>query len=280
MTTVSIIGAGELGGAIAHALARAGHVQRIVLIDEGNSVAAGKALDIRQASAVEGLHTAVHGTDDISRLTGCSVCVIADSASAAVEQRAPHGATVARVKAFVGDAPVVFAGADHADRLRDAVRDGGFSRERVMGSSPEAFIGAAKAIVALEARCAPAEISLTVLGAPPAGLVVLWSEAAAAGYRLERLLPQVQIRRLDERIARLWPPASHALGLAAARVVNALTTSARRTLNVLAVLDGEFGVRERVGILPARLGPHGMVQVPIPALDARERMLLETALGR
>ena len=47
--TVCILGAGELGGAVAHALARGERVRRVLLIDEAGSIASGKALDIQQA---------------------------------------------------------------------------------------------------------------------------------------------------------------------------------------------------------------------------------------
>ena len=97
---------------------------------------------------------------------------------------------------------------------------------------------------------------------------------------LERVLTQVQLRRLEARVARLWPPGPYALGLAAARVAEALVTSSRRAANVLTVLGGEFGVRDRVGTLavPARR-PTGIVHVRMPTLNTRERVQLETALG-
>ena len=53
MHTVAIIGAGELGGALARTLATRDAVSRIVLVDEAGNVAAGKALDIRQTGPVE-----------------------------------------------------------------------------------------------------------------------------------------------------------------------------------------------------------------------------------
>jgi malate/lactate dehydrogenase len=130
----------------------------------------------------------------------------------------------------------------------------------------------------MEARCSPAEIHLTVLGAPP-DLVVLWSEASVGGYSLERVLSQVQLNRIRLRAARLWPPAAYTLGLAAAVTVEAIVASSRRALSLLTVLGGEFGVRNRVGALPVQLAPSGIVQTRVPSLSTRERVLVETALG-
>ncbi len=63
MQEVAIIGAGELGGAVAHALARSNLVRSIRLIDETGRVAAGKALDIAQAAPIEGFATRLSGAN-------------------------------------------------------------------------------------------------------------------------------------------------------------------------------------------------------------------------
>ena len=53
VATTVILGAGDLGGALARQLAAADVVSTVVLVDEAGSVAQGKALDIRQASPVD-----------------------------------------------------------------------------------------------------------------------------------------------------------------------------------------------------------------------------------
>jgi len=114
---------------------------------------------------------------------------------------------------------------------------------------------------------------------PPAGFVVPWSEASVAGYALDRVLTQVQLARLEARSAKLWPPGPLTLGLAAARMVEAIVRSSRRSFSALTLLGGEFGVRNRVGTLPVVLGVGGIVDVRVPSLNTRERVQLETALG-
>jgi malate/lactate dehydrogenase len=114
---------------------------------------------------------------------------------------------------------------------------------------------------------------------PPDGMVVLWSEATIGGYALDRVVSQVQLTRLEARAARLWPPGPYTLGAAAGGVVDAILQASRRSFSVLTVLGGEFGVRNRVGALPALLGSSGILQTRAPVLTTRERVLLETALG-
>jgi malate dehydrogenase len=281
VSTVCIIGAGELGGATAHALARHEHVRKVILIDDAAGVAAGKALDILQAGAVNGSHTHLEGSADLSRVVGAAVCVIADrSGRASSEWQGDEGlALVNRLAPYAGESPLVFAGPSQASLVLTAAREAHIRRERLIGSAPEALCGAVKSMVALEAQCSPTEIGLTLLGAPPRGFVVPWSEASIGGHALERVLTQVQLSRLEGRVAHLWPPGPHALGLAAARVAEAVVTSARRTFSVLTVLSGEFGVRGRVGVLPARLSTQGIIETTVPALNTRERVQVENALG-
>lgn len=279
--TVCIIGAGELGGAVADALAHGERVARVLLIDDAAQVAAGKALDIQQSGAIAGFHTRLEGTSDLTRVTGCAVCVLADRTGRPSSEWQGDDALVLikRLVPYLGSAPIVCAGTAQAGVLSLAAREAGIRRERLIGSSAEALAIAARAIVAMEAQCSPSEVGLTMLGTPPSGFVVPWSDASIGGYALERVLTQVQLTRVDARVARLWPPGPFALGAAAARVAEAITQSSRRAFSVLTVLGGEFGVRGRVGALPAVLSTGGIAHARVPALNTRERVRLEIALG-
>jgi malate dehydrogenase len=281
VSTVCIIGAGELGGACAHTLARNERVRRVLILDDAAGVAAGKALDILQAGAVERSHTYLEGGADLSRSIGAAVCIIADRSGRSSNEW--HGdealALMQRLVRYLGDSPIVFAGPSQAALLAAASHELHIRRERLIGSAPEALAGAVKSMVAIEAQCSPSEIGLTVLGAPPRGFVVPWSEASIGGHALERVLTQVQLSRIESRLAHLWPPGPYALGLAAARVSEALISSARRSFSVLTVLAGEFGARGRVGVLPAVLSKQGIVATRVPTLNTRERIQVENALG-
>ncbi len=280
MTSVAIVGAGEIGGSTAHALAGSDRVGRLLLVDPAGSAAAGKALDLRQAGAIDGTHTRLEGTEDATRVAGCDVCVVADRFGAAGEWRGDEGLALLRqLTPYLGRAPIVFAGALQADLLAASVAELALDRRRLLGSAPEAFVSAAAAIVAMEANSSPREVLLAVLGTPPSGLVIPWSEASIGGYALQQVLAPVQLARVEARTAVLWPPGPYALGAAAARVATAILSSSRQSFCVLTHLGGEFGVRNRTGCLPARLGPHGIVETRVPEITIRERVQVQTALG-
>jgi malate dehydrogenase len=80
MQHVAIIGAGELGGAVAHVLARRDLVRSITLIDDSGRVASGKALDIAQAAPVEGFATQLSGSSDVSVAAGAAIVILAERA--------------------------------------------------------------------------------------------------------------------------------------------------------------------------------------------------------
>ena len=280
MTTVAIVGAGDVAGAVAQALASRDAVRRVLIVDANQGAATGKALDIRQSGPVEGFHASLEGTNDESRLAGCNVCVIADRFGAAGEWRGEEALSMlTRIVPHLGDAPLVFAGASQADLIANAATETALRRARLIGSSPEALISAIKAIVSMEAECSPRDVMLTVLGAPPSGFVVPWGEASIGGYAMPRVLSQVQLARIESRTACLWPPGPYALGAAAALVAAAILSGSRQSFSVLTPLGGEFGVKGRVGSLPARFGRLGIVATRVPELDTRQQVQLQVALG-
>jgi len=282
VTTAAIIGAGDIGGAVAHALARRESAGRVWLVDAAGSAAAGKALDIQQSGAIEGFDTQLGGTSDVTRVIGCDVCIVADRFGAgSPEWQGEEGfAQLGRVIATIPGTPIVFAGAAQAPLVAQLAREAGVLPNVLIGSAPEALASAIRGIVAMEGRCSPTEVTLTVLGTPPAGFVIPWSEASIGGYALEQVLSQVQLTRVAARAGRLWPPGPFVLGQAAACVAAGVLNSARRAFSVLTMLTGEFGIRGRVGAVPAILSSPGIVHTRIPSLSVRERVELETALSR
>jgi malate dehydrogenase len=281
MSRVAIIGAGDLGGAITQALAARDRVTAVLLVDPAVKIAEGKALDIRQSGAVDGFHCRIDATDDLSSVTGAAVCILADRVGPPAAEW--HGeqalAMLGRLLTYSSGAPLIFAGASHAELIRQVateLRTG--TRDLLIGTATEAYASAVRAIVALEAGCSPSDVMLSVLGTPGA-LVVPWSEASVGGYALERVLSPTQITRVELRAARLWPPGPYTLGVAAARAAEAVVTSSRATISALTLLGGEFGVRNRIGALPVQLSKHGIARIRVPSLNTRERVLLDIALG-
>ena len=58
---ISLIGAGQIGGTLAHLIGLKEIVSEVVLFDVASGVAKGKALDIAQSSAVDGFNVKLYG---------------------------------------------------------------------------------------------------------------------------------------------------------------------------------------------------------------------------
>lgn len=277
--TVTILGAGDLGGALARQLAAIDLVSRIVIVDDLAGVAAGKALDVAQSSPVDRYHTAMFGTADVAAVVGAAVVVVADTAAQpATEWKDETGlALIRRVAGLNQVAPILCAGAAQSTLVERGVNDLGIARARLFGSAPEALRSAVTAVVALEAGAAPTDISLSVLGRPPHQIIVPWDEASIAGRCATQVLSAAQLARLDARIARLWPPAPYTLASAATRLIRTALTRTPRVHTALVAVTREEGSPGRSAMMPVTLQPSGIASVVPPSLSVRDRVRFETA---
>ncbi len=73
---ISLIGAGQIGGTLAHLIGIKELVNEVVLFDVASGVAKGKALDIAQSSSVDGFNVNFLGTDNYSDITNSDVIII------------------------------------------------------------------------------------------------------------------------------------------------------------------------------------------------------------
>ena len=281
MESVAIIGAGELGATIARTLACRGRIGEIRLIDEDVSVAAGKALDIQQAGPIERADTRVSAFAEIAAAAGAGVVIIAD--------RVPHGsgewrgeAGLGLVKRLNGQDPaavLLCAGGLQRDLVERGIGELRVPRERLIGSAPEAVASAVRVLVALEAGTSPGGVSLSVVGIPPDGIVVPWSEAAIAGCTLTSVLSPPQLTRVSRRVPALWPPGPYALASAAARVTEAIMIGSTRVFSCFVVPDGHLGVRRVACAFPVVLGRFGIERLWSPTLSVQEQVQFENSVG-
>jgi malate/lactate dehydrogenase len=277
MREIAIIGAGELGGAVAHALARRDVARHLTIVDESGRVAVGKALDIGQAAPVEGFATDLSGSTDLSAAAGVDLVVIADRVGAGEWQGDDQSALLRRTAQMAPSAIVVAAGTAGRDIVDRSVRELKWPRRRVMGSAPEALAGGARALIALALNGSARDVAVAVLGVPPMQTVIPWEEATIAGFSLMRALDQPTRRALDARIATLWPPGPLALAAAATRVIAAIAGRSRQRACCFVASDVADATRRRTAAWPVTLGASGIAEVVWPSLSVMERVALDNA---
>jgi len=256
MPFVAILGAGPLGGALAYALASRGRFDEVRLIDAEKTLAAGKALDIRQSGPVDGYSTRVTGSASLDDARGAWVVVLADPV-----QPDPL-AHLAQLHRRSPAALLVCADAAHGAILPRAVATGAVAPDRMVGTAPAAAASGARALLALDADLSPSSILVGVReGASPGTCRIDWSRTSIDGAAAETALHREQQLRIDKRLGDLWPPGPLTLGVVAARVAEAAWFGARLTLPCWWITDGGVGA-PTVHVL--RFAPGGRARVVPP----------------
>ncbi len=279
MPFIAIMGAGEVGGALAAALAGRDSVDEIRLIDGAADVAAGKALDIRQSAPVEGFRARLVASADPRHALGAAATVVADPAGGAALSPEDSLALLKQLASLDAETMFVCALPAHRILVERGVKELRIPRARLIGSAPAAYASAVRALVAASTDVSPSDVSLSVLGVPPHGTLVPWSGASIGGFRLEDVAAPATMAAIRRRMPGLWPPGSYALASAASRVAEALVRGSRRQFTCFVTLEGEMNVRGRAAAFPVELGPGGVRRVMIPPLSVQERVALETALS-
>ena len=76
MKKISLIGAGQIGGTLAHLIGLKELANEVVLFDVASGIAKGKALDIAQSSSVDGFDVRFSGTDNYEDIKDSDVIII------------------------------------------------------------------------------------------------------------------------------------------------------------------------------------------------------------
>ncbi len=280
MSLVAIIGAGEIGGAVARALASRSRVELVRLIDEKAAVAAGKALDLMQAGPICRSDTRVEGSADLAAAAGAAAIVIADRVDSADEWGGEQGLDLLRRLGrggFLDRSVVICAGASQRALMQQGFDELGLPRRRVIGSAPEALAATARALVAIEARAASNQVALTVIGRPDK-FVIPWSDASVGGHALTTLLTPPQLNQVERRLRGLWPPGTSALGTAAALFCEAAGQGSRRIVSAFVSLDRDNGTKAPVCAWPVSIGPDGLQRVMHPTLTSRDQVVVDEVM--
>jgi malate dehydrogenase len=76
MSKISLIGAGQIGGTLAHLIGLKELADQVVMFDVASGIAKGKALDIAQSSSVDGFNVNFSGTDNYEDIKNSDVIII------------------------------------------------------------------------------------------------------------------------------------------------------------------------------------------------------------
>jgi len=278
MSTIAIIGAGPLGGALAQALGRRSRVDEVRLIDPEGRIAEGKALDILQSSPVEVFNTRVTAATTYAAAAGASVIVLADLVQGGEVAGEPGLALLRQLARMETTSPFLFAGGTQRELMARAIGELRLSPRRLLGSAPLALESAVRAVTAAMMDASPADLAIGVAGVPPRDAVIGWDAATAFNRPIAEVLAPHHLSSLTSRIAALWPPQPYALASAASRVAEALVDGSRRRYTCFAAIDVTGAGRALVAAVPVEIVKGGVGKTLQPALSRHERTAFENGL--
>ena len=279
MSVVSILGAGDIGAATAYALARRSRVGDVRLVDSAANVAAGKALDMRQAGPIEHFDTPVSARGDVLDAVNADVIVIADPVTDGEWEGERGLAMVKQLMRAGTKAPLVFAGPKQAWLMEAAVREAGVPANRIVGSASAAVHSGVRALAALELNGSGVDVSIALVGRAP-GFTIGWTSATFAGSVLTEQIPPHRMLAISDMLKKMWPPKPQAIGAATALIVEGLLAGSRRHLYATTVLEGEFGARGVATMVPVELGDRKIIRRIEPSLSSQEKVEFLNGLSR
>lgn len=278
MSTIAIIGAGPIGGALAQTLAVRSRVEHIRLIDPDVRVAEGKALDILQSGPVDGISARISAAAHHMAAAGADAIVLADLISGGEIGGEPGLMLVKQLAAIESKAPLVFAGGAQRELMARSAVELHVRSSRLVGSAPLALESAVRALTGALIDVSPVDVSIGVAGVPPSGAVIAWDAATAFNQPIAQVLPAHQMAALSARLPALWPPAPYSLGSAGARVAEALADGSRRRYTCFALVDAAGIGRNLVAAVPVEFVKGGIGKTIDPALSRHERTQFERGL--
>ena len=278
MSTVAIIGAGPLGGALARTLAGRSRVSEVRLIDPQGRVAEGKALDILQSGPIDGFNTRVTAAGSYAAAAGADTIVLADSTSGEEIAGEAGLALLRQLARMDTSAPFLFAGGLQRELMIRGLEELHLAPKRLLGSAPLALESAVRAVTAALLDASPADLSIGVAGVPPRDAVIGWDAATAFNRPIADVLAPHHLSALTSRLPALWPPQPYTLASAAARVAEALSGGSRRRYTCFAAIDVNGAGRGMIAAVPVEIVKGGVGKTLEPALSRHERTAFENGL--
>lgn len=295
MSTVSIIGAGEVGASCATCLAERDFVNEIVLVDVNPGLAEGKALDLQQSAALKRFDTNVKGyTNDYSKTANSDVVVITSgNARKLGMERSDLMATNAgivrevsqQVAKYSPDAVIIVVSNPLDVLCYCAWKSCCFPSNRVMGMSGQLDAARYKSFIAEALNVSAKDIQALILGGHGKSMVPMPRYTTIGGIPIRNLLSEEKVQEAihrtqlggDEIINYLGRSGWLAAGAAICEMVEAIICNQRRVFTACAYLNGEYGYEDVYLGVPVILGKNGVERVIELELDDDEKERLRNS---
>lgn len=251
----------------------------------------GKALDMLEASPVQGFDANIIGTSDYADTADSDVVVItAGIARKPGMSRDDLVATNSKImKSITRDIAkhspnaIIVVLTNPVDAMTYSVfKEAGFPKERVIGQSGVLDTARFRTFIAQELNLSVKDITGFVLGGHGDDMVPLVRYSYAGGIPLETLIPKERLEAIVERTRKGGGEIVGLLGNGSAyyapaaslvEMTEAILKDQRRVLPAIAYLEGEYGYSDLYLGVPVILGGNGIEKIIELELLADEKAL-------
>lgn len=293
---ISVIGAGFVGSTCAH-WAASKELGDVVLIDINGDAAQGKALDLFEASPIEGFDSKVQGGSDYALTQDSDVVIITAglprkpgmSRDDLLSTNAKIVKECATQVAKYSPKAVLIIVSNPLDAMcHVAMKASGFPRERVLGMAGVLDGARFRSFIAMELGVSVEDVQAFVFGGHGDTMVPMPRYVSVGGIPLQQLLSNDRIEALVERtrkggaeIVNLLKTGSayYAPAASAVQMAEAIVRDKKRYLPCAVYLNGEYGTQNLFCGVIAKLGAAGLEAVPTLELNDSEKAMFEKSVA-
>ena len=294
MTKISLIGAGQIGGTLAHLIGLKELANEVVLFDVASGIAKGKALDIAQSSSVDGFNVKFSGTDNYEDIKNSDVIIITAGVprkpgmsrddllgiNLKIIKQVAEG-----IKKYSPNAFVICITNPLDVMVMAFQKYSGLPTNKVVGMAGILDSSRFKLFLSLELNVPVKEIHAMVMGGHGDTMVPLPRFTKISGKPLNELVKQGKIskERLEsinqrtrdggaeivkylEKGSAFYAPAASGVEMAKAYMNNE-----NKVLPCAAYLNGEYGVNGIYAGVPVVINNKGIDKIEVIELDQKEK---------
>jgi len=288
---ISVIGAGFVGATAAHWAAEK-ELGDVVLMDILEGIPQGKALDLFEASPVEGFDSRVIGTNGYEDTKNSDVVIVTSGVPRKPGMSREDLLDINRkiIESVVGEVvkkspnTILIMVTNPLDTMTYlAYKKSGLPKERVMGMAGVLDTARFRAFIAMELGVSVEDIQALLLGGHGDEMVPLPRYTTVSGIPLSQLLPKETIDRLVDRarkgggeIVNLLKTGSafYAPSAGAIQMAEAILKDKKRILPCCVYLNGEYGLKDICFGVPVKLGTKGVESIIELELTEEEKKLV------
>jgi len=294
MKKISLIGAGQIGGTLAHLIGLKELADEVIVFDIASGIAKGKALDIAQSSSVDGFNVKFTGTDSYEDIKNSDVIIITAGVprkpgmsrddllgiNLKIIKQVAEG-----IKKHSPDAFVICITNPLDVMVMAFQKYSNLPTNKVVGMAGILDSSRFKLFLSLELNVPVKEIEAMVMGGHGDTMVPLPRLTKVSGKPLLDLVKEgkISLEKLEsinqrtrdggaeiikylEKGSAFYAPAASGVEMATAYL-----NDQKKALPCAAYLDGEYGINGLYAGVPVVIGKNGVEKIEVINLDEKEK---------